>query len=373
MRSINTTRNIGLDVIRCIALLCVISVHFFLNSGFYDEVVTGFSMYTMVLIRNSFMICVPLFMLLTGYLIRNTDISRKYFFKIERVLSIYILSSIACAIYKMCQKDSFSAVLRSFLGAVIGLFSFETAPYSWYIEMYFGLFLLIPFLNIAYSGLQTQKEKKCLIAVLLFLTALPSVVNIFCLAGIHWWLFPSSADNYYNIIPQWWTDIYPITYFYIGRYLREYPLKLQPKTKLLLLILSGGVAGTFNFYRSYGSTFIWGPWQDYGSLFILIQATLLFSLFADLDYSHFSPFFCRILAVISDVSLGAYLVSWIFDQAFYPVLTGSISSMTSRLPWFLVIVPAVFVCSVSLSWILNQVYLFCKKYVLQKIAKMQIS
>lgn len=363
MKSAFPNRNIGLDVIRCIALFCVISVHFFLNNGFYDEPVIGFPMYVMVLMRNSFMVCVPLFMLLTGYLIRSTEVSRNYYFKLEKVISIYLLSSFACAVYKMCLKDSFSAVLRSFLGAVIGLFSFETAPYSWYIEMYIGLFLLIPFLNILYAGLHTQQEKKILIATFVFLTAIPGIANIFCLAGPSWWLLPSSADNYYNILPQWWTKLYPITYFYIGRYLREYPLCLRAKTKLLLLTISTLAIGTFNYYRSYNSTFIWGTWQDYGSLLILIQAILLFSLFSDLDYSRISSGWKNVLSTISEISLGAYLVSWIFDQIFYPLLNDAVPTMASRLPWFFVLVPAVFLCSVCLSWILNQIYLFCKKLV----------
>lgn len=361
MTPVKSERYIGLDVVRCIALLCVISVHFFLNTGFYDELVVGFPMYIMVLMRNSFMICVPLFMLLTGYLIRNTEISRKYYFKLEKVLSIYLLSSAACALYKMCMKDSFSGALRSFLGAIIGLFSFETAPYSWYIEMYIGLFLLIPFLNIAYTNLHSQKEKKYLIVTMVLLTAIPSVVNIFCLAGIQWWLRPSSAENYYSIMPQWWTSVYPITYFFIGRYLRDYPLQMKMRTKLLLLILAAVAAGTFNYYRSHNSVFIWGPWQDYGSLPILIQAALTFSSFADLDYSWVSPRIQTLLAGVSELSLGAYMVSWIFDQIFYPILTHSMQSMTSRLPWFFVIVPVIFLCSIFLSWLLNCAYMFCKR------------
>lgn len=366
MIPVKPTRNIGLDIIRCIALLFVISVHFFLNTGFYDEPVIGFPMYIMVLIRNSFMVCVPLFMMLTGYLIRSTAVSRKYYFKLEKVLSIYLLSSFACAVYKMCLKNSFSAVLRSFLGAVIGLFSFETAPYSWYIEMYIGLFLLIPFLNILYTGLHTQQEKKILIATFVFLTAIPGITNIFCLAGPSWWFLPSSSDSYYTILPQWWTNLYPITYFYIGRYLREYPLQLRTKTKLLLLTFSILAAGTFNYYRSYSSTFVWGKWQDYGSLLLLLQATLLFSLFSDLDYSRLSVKWKTVFSTVSEVSLGAYLVSWIFDQIFYSLLNDTVPTMVSRLPWFFVLVPAVFLCSVCLSWILNQIYFFCKKYVHKK-------
>ena len=43
-------RNINLDVIRCIAVFSVISVHFFNNTEFYQQIVSGKRMYCMVII-----------------------------------------------------------------------------------------------------------------------------------------------------------------------------------------------------------------------------------------------------------------------------------------------------------------------------------
>ena len=40
-------RDPALDIIRCIALLCVVSVHFFLYSEFYNETVAGIDMLIM--------------------------------------------------------------------------------------------------------------------------------------------------------------------------------------------------------------------------------------------------------------------------------------------------------------------------------------
>lgn len=45
-------RNINLDIIRCVAVFFVISVHFFLNNGFYSEIVVGKRMYIMVMMRT---------------------------------------------------------------------------------------------------------------------------------------------------------------------------------------------------------------------------------------------------------------------------------------------------------------------------------
>lgn len=61
-------RDPALDIIRICAFLFVVSVHFFLKCGYYDVCVSGRAMYLATFLRQFLMICVPLFMMLTGYL-----------------------------------------------------------------------------------------------------------------------------------------------------------------------------------------------------------------------------------------------------------------------------------------------------------------
>ena len=69
-------RNINLDIIRSIAVFSVLSVHFFLNNGFYTEIIKGKRMLVMFTMRKAFMICVPLFAILTGYLMNKKILSK---------------------------------------------------------------------------------------------------------------------------------------------------------------------------------------------------------------------------------------------------------------------------------------------------------
>ena len=96
--------------------------------------------------------------------------------------------------------------------------------------MYIGLFLLIPFLNIIYNNLKSQKHKQILVWTLFCLTILPSMFNIFNFETSHWWAVPSSSDIFSKIVPAWWINFYPITYYFVGCYLREYGLKIKTKT-----------------------------------------------------------------------------------------------------------------------------------------------
>lgn len=70
---VGVKRNSNMDIIRCFALLSVVAVHFFLNSGFYDHVVIGKRMYVAVVVRTALMVCVPMFMVLSGYLMRTKN------------------------------------------------------------------------------------------------------------------------------------------------------------------------------------------------------------------------------------------------------------------------------------------------------------
>ena len=72
-------RNINIDLIKCIAVFSVISVHFFLNTNFYNTPVVGNKMYIAVFFRTLFMICVPLFIITTGYLMKNKELNKKYY------------------------------------------------------------------------------------------------------------------------------------------------------------------------------------------------------------------------------------------------------------------------------------------------------
>ena len=61
-------------------------------------------------------------------------------------------------------------------------------------------------------------------------------------------------------------------------------------------------------------------------------------------------------AWISELSLGAYLVSWVFDQLFYPVLARRQPVVFRRLDACVLIVPLVFACSLLASWVIQWLY-----------------
>ena len=144
------TRNSAMDIIRIVAVFTVISIHFFLHNGFYSQTVKGTEMYIMVLMRTFFSVCVPLFIILTGYLMSSKTLSKKYYSGIVNTLIVFVLATIVCMVFiSIKYGDQFT-----FKDFILNTLNFKGANYSWYIEMYFGLFLIIPFLNLAYNNLK---------------------------------------------------------------------------------------------------------------------------------------------------------------------------------------------------------------------------
>lgn len=352
-------RDISLDVIRCVALFSVISVHFMLNNGYYQTEMIGSRMFIMSVMRAVFSVCVPLFIVLTGYLQCYKTVEKKYYIGIKETIIIYILASVACIIYKnfiLKQEISFG-------NGVLSILNFSAANYSWYVEMYIGLFLLIPFLNLIYQGLDTKRKKQLLILTIGILTALPCVVNIFT--------FQEETTGFDKLIPSWWQNIYPLLYYFIGCYIREYQVKINRLLNILLFVFVSVATGAFIYYVNYGKTFVWGPWQRWESLPFVILTVLLFIFLKNLPFQSLPSLIQRGITRVASLCFGGYLVSYIFDNIFYRVLNEKILTAPERLEYYFVIVPVIFVCSLTLSFVLRVIYLGLDKgiFIVRRIGK----
>ena len=251
-------RNSSMDILRIVAAFTVLSVHFFLHNGFYSEPVTGMGpiegivdsiatgngdslhgplMFLALAMRTLFSVCVPLFMILTGYLMSHKELKKGYYKGIRKTVIIFVLATFACMIFKSVHENPtakaafysadyfamFGAIAESgkynFINYLFSILDFTGANYSWYIEMYIGLFLIAPFLNLAYNKLGSKKHKQILVVTMVCLTILPTLFNIFNFQSAEWWVTPTSSDEFQKLIPAYWMGLYPITYYFAGAYL----------------------------------------------------------------------------------------------------------------------------------------------------------
>ena len=164
----------GLDIIRVCAIFFVIAGHFFsLNTSFKNVPFTGISMFIQGMMHSVFMVGVPLFIMLTGYLNINKQPTKKYYKGMIRVLVAYVIFSIlTIAFRKFYLGENLSLVQWG-----LKIFNYSAIPYAWYIEMWIGLALLTPFLNYLWKAIPSLKEKLLLIVSLFVMTSLPDLCN----------------------------------------------------------------------------------------------------------------------------------------------------------------------------------------------------
>ena len=352
MNKTSKNRNPACDIIRIFAFLSVISVHFFMNSGFYSVPIDGARLYFMTVARCFFMVCVPLFLILTGYLMCNKKLEKGYYGKIGKTLFVYVCASILCILF----KKHYLLQEWDMRDAIEGTLGFTGASYSWYIEMYIGLFLIIPFLNGAYHSLESKKQKLILLGTMLFMTALPSVVNIFVFDSYAFWVQPVKEWEYTKIIPSFFTVLYPVTYYFLGCFIREFKPKLNAHLNAFLIIVLAFAFGSFNFYRSRGAYFVSGIWQEWGALPNVIMTVLVFIFLLNLPSDRLPNPIKTALSHISDLTLGGYLLSYIFDQYFYEKLNAKVEVVTDRIVYFVPMVAVVAIFSLLLSLAVNLLY-----------------
>lgn len=345
-------RNEALDILRIFSLLCINGIHFFFNSGFYGVKVQGADMFVMCIVRSFVLICVPMFIILTGYLMNGKTISAGYFKGIWKNLGLYAVCSVIYllfTVFYLGQETDFPTFLKNLL-------SFEGTRYAWYMEMYAGLFLLIPFLNLIFNGLKSRKQALWLIIVLFVLTGLPGIINIYRFDSLEWWFAPGQGKDYFQIVPEWWDWIYPLFYYFVGAYLSKYKCSLTLGSQIMLLISVTFFSGAFDYYRSNGFSYVWGDWNSNSSPFVMAISFLTFSILLSIRFKKENHLRSSILETLSDSCLCAYLLSGIFDTAYYQVLKESVKEARDRFAYAPLMIFAVFFSCLSCGIVVNFLY-----------------
>ena len=103
-------RELGPDILRSIAALFVVCVHFYLNCGFYSADLVTPKLFIMTTARWLFMIAVPLFMMLTGYFKSNKTVSKSHYMSLIPLVIAYVVISV----YKMLFVNSIYGELYTF-------------------------------------------------------------------------------------------------------------------------------------------------------------------------------------------------------------------------------------------------------------------
>jgi len=327
-------RNFNLDLIRSTAIILVLCQHFLTGSGVYDMNIVGVPGFAMTSLRVLFMCSVPLFLMLSGYLCNRKQFCFNHYLGLVRIYLVYLLSCAACLIFKyiyiyMEQQMDFRYIFGS-------IFNHYANDYSWYVIMYTGLVLLMPFLNSMYNGLPARQHKKALLISLIYLTVVPTICNIF----IH-------------IYTTWWTNLYPLVYYFAGAYICEYGPKINIKKGFLFLVILIILFGSLNYWVSSPDMFVWADYNYYAGFMTCSVSILLFLILTNIDMSSCPRGLTLCAEKLSVLSFNIYLFSYIPDTIIYDILRANVVSLQARL-WFIPITVSVSLFfSLIIAWLVD--------------------
>lgn len=329
-------RVFGLDLVRVIATIFVIMVHSFGKTGFNNANMNGISMFILLMCRCLVFINVLLFIILTGYCKSNKTVSKNHYSSIKRILITYVFISIVTILFRRFYLKDYTSIYNY----IIGVFNFSTLPYAWYVEMYIGLFLLIPFLNILYKNIDSKRNKQILIISLFFLSSLPQTLNMFNISGY-------SID----ILPSYWGSLYPILLYFVGCYIKEYGIKMNKIINLICIISLVFLQSFIIYFYCQGNSLNQMIALDYTFFPAILLAILVFILLYDIDIK--GKIIKNIFGYISKLTFGLYLFSYIYDNLIYGILHFNVPIHINAFLGIIIYTPIIFILSLISSALLD--------------------
>lgn len=162
VKTIKKERNSNMDLLRIISMLLIILLHSIDHSGVLESSETA-SFAIQLWVSFSYMltqVCVNCFVLISGFFLVKSK------FRLQKLIALWLetvfYSLIIRIVFIAIGYSTFS--VSSILGCFVPVF---TGRY-WFITIYFGLYLVFPFLNIAINAM-SRKQHLMLNIVLFFL------------------------------------------------------------------------------------------------------------------------------------------------------------------------------------------------------------
>jgi len=325
----------GLDLIRIIAMFFVVLVHSTTFYGFEADNISSIATFFAGGGRYLSFTCIPLFLILTGYLNSDKTPNARYYLKLLKILIEFILCGIIIFIVnRFCFNDT-----TSFGTVAINMFSFKYPSYSWYISMFVGLFLLIPFFNYLYKSIPNNFKWLFIVSLLLIFSS-PSVTN-------------------------YWTVAYPIMYYFIGTFIKDKQFKVK---KYILFLSITGICLLQILIAKFNIPIF--SVENHNNIGCLVLSVSIFLLFYDLKISKVSSSMkiVKILRIIANASLSTFLISQIFETLTYRMFNSlNLVTFAEKLPYLTYLTPIKFIlsviCGIIISYIALQLYKLITKLI----------
>lgn len=316
-------RESGADLFRIMGLLFVNMLHACLYNGFYFEPQEGFAMWAANSVRWLVYGCNAMFMLLTGYLKSTSPWGKRYYKSLVAVLVGYVLTCvISYPIRYFCIGET--DPLEVWLGRFIGF-----SNYAWYVEMYIGLFLFSPLVNLALDKIQEPKKLWMLTFGILIVTIGHSATPL-------------------DLLPNYSGAMYPLALYTLGAVIRRTKPQVPAWLGLGVAALTAMGLGLVSLKTAVDG-FSSGFTQGYGGFWVVLMVA---ALFLGVYRLQAGETWGKVLSWLSGGVFEGYILSRLFDVWIYGTVKQWHSPEYYPLIFICVTIP-VFVASLMAGKLVN--------------------
>lgn len=335
LQKAKTERNLGIDLLRCVAMLAIVIIHLINQGGIGSACPVGSAhYYTYQLLLLVCLCAVNVYALISGY-VGMTFQPRRW---LALWLQVVFLSLVMCLVGEIIDRGSVSK--ETWLRAVLPVSQWG----FWYFSAYTGLYLLLPVLQRGLDALSTRGLYFVIFAVF---------VGFSCTVSVGFYF--RGTDPF--ALGSGYSPIWLICLYLLGSALRRAQALSRVKTAWLLLTLMASTACLY-----LGAVFYIRPFcaihpYSYLNPFQLLNAVCFVELFSRIRCSR--GFVRRAVGVLSPLTFGVYLLH--VHVTFFGRLKGKMAFVTGKpLPLTLLITLgvalAIYLLASLIDWLRLQLF-----------------
>ena len=283
------TRNVNLDILRILSMFLIVLLHSVDHSGVIEASTTSgdfINWYTQTIFMFT-RLAVNCYVLLSGYFLVKSQ------FSFKKLLRLWIDVTFYSFIIKFIFMI-FDASSVSIISLLSSFFSVTTGRY-WFITIYFGLYLLSPFINKMISALSKKQHFSLLIILFILLSATISIhpsiagMNSGDGWGLTWFIFLYLTSS--------WIRLY-----YSPKYNKYIFLSIY---SIISMLVGTVLFVTYKFNIPFVNTIV-SNWYRYDSVPVYLSSICLFLFFVDCNIKN--VLLSKFISKISSLTLGVYLI-----------------------------------------------------------------
>ena len=287
-------RNIGIDLLRIIAMYMIVILHVLGQGGILLSCKKFSLSFYLGWLLETFAYCsVNVFGLISGYVMINSNVNQ---YKIILLwLNVFYYSTIITLMFKYIPYFSKLYQVTTY-DLIISIFFPTISRRYWYFSAYFGMYFFIPYLNKFIHSLNQKEMKNLCLTIIILFTILDFLV-------------PGQFDPF--SLNSGYTTLWLISLYIFGAYLKLYSIQLSKKKILLLYIISIIFPWIFllKFLNVFVSKYKYnaGLFIQYNSPFILLNAIILVTIFSELKIKK-NKFLQKFIGILGLQSFNVYLI-----------------------------------------------------------------